>query len=222
MIVPRRPGARSQWAGWLALGVVAWSCGGSKKPGDAPEHKPPYWANSPTVCGVDEVREYFCDELVPQGSVLAPSAPYGDCPRQVDHHVGEIAPAPPVAVFDRSYTDWMRRRAPPGHSCCYSWCSLAKIVDPSTVNPSSRCGEALSMREQYCLAEPESGSSQPYASPLERCPAAIAPPAGAVFSAPAGALLDPQASFARRGQGFRECCYAWCSIAPPNTGLQGR
>jgi hypothetical protein len=216
---------------WHAAGVTAGalgalaavsSCAGRDKPAEPARHAGAVWANSPPVCGVDQVREYFCDELVPPGSSLPPADPYGNCPRQIEHHRGDIEPRPPVAVFDRSYTDWTRRRAPPGHACCYSWCSPLELADPAAIDPTARCRDALSFREQYCIPELESGSRMPVGQPLARCAPAIQPPRGAVFSTPAaGALLDPAASWQRRQQGFADCCYAWCSLAPPNTGLQG-
>ena len=44
---------------------------------------------------------------------------------------------------------------------------------------------------------------------------ALAPPAGSGFSVPKAAAFDSQASATRRAQGFKECCYGWCSAAPP-------
>ena len=100
----------------------------------------------------------------------------------------------------------------------------AQHSTPATTsdNPTARCREALSFGEHYCVNEPESGSSVPAAEPFSRCAAALQPPVGAIFQSPSpGALFDTAGSWQRRQQGFKECCYAWCSLAPPNTGLQG-
>jgi hypothetical protein len=40
------------------------------------------------------------------------------------------------------------------------------------------------------------------------------------FARPEAAPFDPAITGERRGQGFQECCYGWCSIAPPGTGLE--
>jgi hypothetical protein len=54
------------------------------------------------------------------------------------------------------------------------------------------------------------------AEPFNRCPGAISPPEGAAFSVPSAAPFDVPGTMARRSQGFRECCYAWCSKPPPS------
>ncbi len=69
------------------------------------------------------------------------------------------------------------------------------------------------------MAELEAGTSEPVGSPFDRCPAAIVPPAKVVFSAPEAALFDVQLTMTHRGKGQADCCYAWCSQAPPGSGL---
>jgi hypothetical protein len=172
------------------------------------------------VCAVDEVREYHCDELLPLQSALTAPPPFSNCPGSIDGHYGEIDPHPTVAVFDADYTTYIRRRMPPGHSCCYSWCARIPLADAAQIDPEARCHEALSMRETYCFDEPERGTTTPSAEPFSHCPRAIAPPMGVVFFAPDGALFDSALTATQRSQGLKQCCYAWCSIAPPNTGLQ--
>ncbi len=203
----------------LGLGVVA-ACHRSDA---APtgRHDSGYWAHSPVVCEVDEVREYYCDELLPRQSALPAAPPYEDCPGVVDEHVGELDPTPSVAVFDPSYTEHIRQRQSPGNSCCYSWCADVTLRDPARIDPRARCDEPGAIRESYCLDEPESGTRQPGPAPYERCPSAIAPPEVAVFFAPPGAVLDPEATAGRRQRGFRECCYAWCSVVPRGAAVQG-
>lgn len=71
------------------------------------------------------------------------------------------------------------------------------------------------------MSEPEQGSSLPAASPFDKCAAAVVPPAKAVFAVPEAAILDAQATGTHRSKGQSECCYAWCSQAPPGSGLQG-
>jgi hypothetical protein len=198
--------------------VLAGACGGG------PEAKTPndtaYWARSPEVCQTDEVREYFCDELLPLESALPAPAPYDNCPSTTESHVGVHQPLPPVAVFDKSYTAHIRKRMPPGHSCCYSWC--ARIDIGTDRSGETVCRDPRAFRESYCFDEPEHGTSLPAGGGFNSCPAAVVPPAGVAFARPKGALFDASASAEKRGQGFRQCCYAWCSIAPAGTGLAGR
>jgi hypothetical protein len=174
------------------------------------------------LCPVDQVREFVCDELLPRSSSLPAPEPFATCPGSVEGEFGELDPRRRVAVFDPSYTRHTRLRLPPGNSCCFSWCSRVKVVDANTVDPTARCRDPLAMRETYCFDELESGTSSPSAPPYARCPQAIAPPSSAVFYAPRGARLDPYLTATRRQFGFGQCCYAWCSVAPPNSGLQGR
>ena len=44
-----------------------------------------------------------------------------------DAAVPLIAEYVPVALFDEDYTAYIRRRMPPGHSCCYSWCGPIRL-----------------------------------------------------------------------------------------------
>lgn len=143
----------------------------------------------------------------------------------------------PAQAFSRAntasssrVTAWPRSiPATPGiHGCgcrrgtpaAVDWCSKLRARDSNQIDPNARCGAALAMRETYCFDELEGGASDPSRAPLERCPRAIAPPRGVVFYPPSGALLDSVLASQRRQQGFAQCCYAWCSLAPPNSGLQ--
>ena len=222
----RRPAAsRHAWAlFFVALGTLhAGACSASApKPTFEPPRDKRYWSNSPKKCGVDEVREYFCDELLPLASALPAPGPYENCPGSIEQHVGLHQPLPPVALFDEDYTGYIRRRMPPGNSCCYSWCGPIRIVSLADVAPNAGCGSPLAFRETYCFEEPEGGTNSPAGSPLDHCPVAIAPPEGAAFAVPKAAPLDPQASWQKRQQGFKHCCYAWCSTAPAGTGLERR
>ncbi len=199
-------------AGCLGLFLLA---GCSTAP--PPEAPPPagLWAHSPPVCGADEVREYDCEELLPRLHARPAPAPYEACPGSIESHAGLHGPRPPVALFDADFTAHTRRRMPPGHSCCYSWCTPLRIAQPSQVPARARCDGQHTLHESYCIDEPESGTSQPMARPFDRCPAALSPPEAAVFSAPPAAPFDVSGTLARRHSGFKECCYAWCSKAPP-------
>src|SRR5262245_56779394 len=208
----------------LALGaLIAGACSSAPpKSAAGPRRDGRYWSNSPKKCGVDEVREYFCDELLPLASSLPAPAPYDNCPGSIEEHVGLHQPLPPVALFDEDYTAYIRRRMPPGNSCCYSWCGQIRVVSLSEITQDGGCNNPLAFRETYCFEEPEGGTKAPAGSPFEQCPAAIAPPEGAAFAVPKAAALDPQASFQKRQQGFKQCCYGWCSTAPAGTGLERR
>jgi hypothetical protein len=194
--------------------MVAAGCSPEEPENGKPRHSE-YWSHSPPVCEVDEVREYQCEELLPLHSALPAPPPYDNCPGVIEGHIGEIDPTPKVAVFDGSYTEHIRKRQPPGHSCCYSWCAKVPLVDARLVDPSARCDHGRAMRETYCFDEPEAGSSTPSGASFPRCPGAIVPPEGEVFFSPPGALLDPVLTGQQRAQGFRSCCYAWCTVAPP-------
>jgi hypothetical protein len=201
----------------LAFGLVgagAASCS-QVEPENGKPHRSEYWSHSPPVCGVDEVREYYCEDLLPLRSSLPAPPPYDNCPGVVEGHIGELDPTPKVAVFDTSYTEYIRKRQPPGHSCCFSWCASVPQADPRAVDPSARCDHVRAMRETYCFDEPEGGTRIPGNNSYDRCPGAIVPPEGEVFFSPPGALLDPILTGQRRGQGFRNCCYAWCTVGPP-------
>ncbi len=137
----------------------------------------------------------------------------------MDDPASQYEPAPAYGLFDTSYTEYTRKRAPPGHSCCYSWCEKVKLADPSAPSVQNACRTATAFREEFCMAEPEGGASDGAGSPYDRCPAAIVPPRKAVFSAPDSAAFDAQATATRRSKGGTDCCYAWCSQAPPGSGL---
>jgi len=221
---PRRPRSSRKTLGLGLLAafalLLAEACTETQRPAVQSPASRVYWSNSPKQCALDEVREYFCDELVPLSSPLPPADPYDDCPGSLERHTGLHYPLPPVALFDRHYTGYIRKRMPPGNSCCYSWCGPIRIVSLSEVSPNAGCNGPLAFRESYCLEEPESGTSSPMNTPFERCPVAIAPPEGAAFSVPRAAPFDPQVSHQRRQQGFKQCCYGWCSMAPAGTGVE--
>src|SRR5262245_56328361 len=80
---------------------------------------PPQTARRAVNCKADEAREYFCDDLLPRSAALPAPAPYDSCPSTIDHPASEYDPPPTVGVFDVSYTEYTRKRAPPGHACCY-------------------------------------------------------------------------------------------------------
>ncbi len=210
----------SRWLGRAVRDGLSWLLAGACAVQD-PQNGSPRAEQGP-LCPVDQAREYACDELLPRRSSLPAPEPFANCPGSVDGDFGELEPRRRAIAFDPSYTRHTRLRLPPGNSCCYSWCSRVKLVDPSRVDPGARCREPLAMRETYCLDELESGTTQPSAPPYERCPRAIAPPPSVVFYAPSGALLDAFLTGERRQLGFAQCCYAWCSLAPPNSGLAGR
>ncbi len=197
----------------VAGGVV--SCGKTKP--SAPPAQGLAWSHSPAVCGQDEVREYFCDALLPLTSALPAPAPYSNCPSTIDHHEGYHEPRPPIAVFDKSYTGYIRRRNAPGNACCYSWCAGVEVKSLDDVLPQAGCGEPLVIRETYCFPTLEGGTSAPASDALPRCPVAIRPPEGKAFSVPPAAPLDLVSTNQRRAQGFDECCYGWCSHQPGGT-----
>jgi hypothetical protein len=198
----------------------AGACSKEQPPPFSPPGDKKYWTHSPKLCGVDEVREFFCDELVPLASSLPAADPYANCPGSIERHVGLHQPLPPVALFDEDYTAYIRRRMPPGHSCCYSWCGPIRLREPSEVLPNAGCNSPLAFRETYCFEQPESGTSRPAGAGFERCPIAIGPPEGAAFSVPKAAPFDQQTTWQRKQQGFRQCCYSWCSNAPVGTGVE--
>ena len=207
----------------VAVAVLgAGACAGEPPPPAGPPPHRTYWENSPKVCGVDEVREYHCEELLPLRSALPAPYPYTNCPGQIEDLPGKLDPRPTVAAFDVSYTAYIRRRMPPGHSCCYSWCARIPLADATKIDPQARCRDVLAMRETFWFDEPEKGTTDPSNPPYERCPRAIVPPAGEVFFQPPGALFDPVCTAGWRRLGLGYCCYSWCSRAPPGSGLQGR
>ncbi|HTQ02649.1 MAG TPA: hypothetical protein VMI54_02290 [Polyangiaceae bacterium] len=195
---------------WLA------SCGGSAP---APRGETGEAALNPPACGVDEVREFRCDALLPRTSALPAPEPFETCPSAIEVKDAVFPPRSGAGRFDAHRTERARRRAPPGTQCCYSWCGKLKVVDPDKVV--DRCREPLAFHESYCIAELEGGSKGALASePYGACPAAIRPPDAAAFSVPNGALLDYRLTAARRKANEPLCCYGWCSIAPPGTALE--
>ncbi len=170
---------------------------------------------------MDQTREFFCDDLVPSGGVPAPP-PYEGCPWTIEYAAGDYEPPPAVAVFDAGHTEQMRKRAPPGHACCYSWCSKLAVKAAGVASDQTSCQTSTAFREEYCVREPEAGTSEPAGSGYGSCPSALVPPAKAVFSAPAAASFDPTLTASRRSQGDPLCCYAWCSQAPSGSGLERR
>ena len=198
--------------GLCLLGGGLASCGKSEPV--APEAEAEHLANSPKICPVDQVREYFCDDLLPLVAALPAPPPYDNCPSSIEHHEGNHQPLPPVAVFDSSYTEYIRKRHPPGHNCCYSWCAPVAVKSLDDVLPQAGCTQPLAIRETYCMPTLEGGTSAPASDQLPRCPIAIQPPAGKAFSVPPAAPLDLVSTNSRRSLGFDECCYGWCSVQP--------
>lgn len=176
-------------------------------------------ALNPPACGLDEVREYRCDALLPRTSALPAPEPFETCPSAIEVKDAVFQPPSGAGRFDAHRTERARRRAPPGTQCCYSWCGKVKVVDPAKVV--DRCREPLAFHESYCIAELENGTKGAVASePYGACPAAIRPPDAAAFSVPNGALLDYRLTAVRRKANEPLCCYGWCSIAPPGTALE--
>jgi len=203
-----------------ALGLAALfvhGCGGKEVPvANADEIRAEL---QPPPCGVDEVREYRCDALLPRTSALPAPEPYETCPSALEVRDTMFPPASGSGRFDAARTERMRRRARPGQQCCYSWCSKLTVVDPGVVV--DRCRDPLAFHESYCIAELESGTNGSTAgAPYSACPAAIQPPAGASFSVPPGAFLDVKQTAERRKSQEALCCYDWCSHAPPGSALE--
>jgi len=200
----------------VMCGLLWQGCGsGSKRPAVSPHDA------RAALCAVNQTREFYCDDLLPLSAALPAPAPYETCPSSIETAVGQYEPPPKVALFDSSYTEYIRKRAPPGHACCYSWCSSFKLGDPRSPTAQTNCTTATAFREQYCMSEPEQGTSSPAVSPFDKCAMAVVPPAKAVFSVPEAALFDPSTTASKRKGGENDCCYAWCSQAPPGSGLQG-
>lgn len=171
-------------------------------------------------CAQDEVREYFCDDLLPLSSSRPAPEPYDNCPATADLRHGSFVAVGRVASFDPSFTAYTRQRVQPGHSCCYGWCAKVKVADPSHAAPST-CQDSSGLHESFCMRELESGTSAPAPSPYERCPIAVKPPEVVAFAAPGAALLDvAQTGQRRRELQLADCCYAWCSVPPSGTVLK--
>jgi hypothetical protein len=192
------------------------SCGGGK-PRDAAA--PGTDDDAPLRCEVDQTREYVCDNLLPLASAKPAPEPYQNCPGTVDVRQSVFEPLSTIARFDPAYTELTRKRVPPGHSCCYAWCTRIALGRSDEVD-SAICSDPNAMQESYCMVEPEAGVSESAGSPYDRCPAVIRPPAAVAFSAPKAALFDATRTGQKRQQGQNECCYGWCSKAPPGTGLR--
>lgn len=171
-------------------------------------------------CKEDEVREYFCDDLLPLSSSRPAPEPFDNCPATTDIRHGSFQAVGRVAAFDQRFTEYTRKRVPPGHSCCYGWCARVQIADPAQASPAA-CRDANGLHESFCMRELEGGTSLPGPSPFEHCPAALKPPEVAAFSAPNAALFDvSQTQQRRRDKQLADCCYGWCSIAPSGTVLK--
>ena len=171
-------------------------------------------------CAEDEVREYFCDDLLPLSSSRPAPEPYDNCPATTDVHPGTFKAVGRIAVFDRARTDYTRKRVQPGHSCCYGWCAKVTIADANQAAPLA-CRDSDGLRESFCMHELENGTSTPAASPFEKCPVAVKPPEVVAFAVPASALLDvAQTAQRRRETLIADCCYGWCSKAPSGTVLK--
>jgi hypothetical protein len=205
-------------APWL-LGASLWAlaaCGGSSnKPAASAERDE---NAAPPRCERDEVREYFCDTLLPLSSDDPAPEPYETCPGSIDVRGNTFVPTREEARFDVARTEWTRRRVPPGQSCCYSWCAKLVVASPDDADQAA-CTQPRAMRETLCVNEAEAGVSDAAAAPYQACAAALTPPAKVAFSAPKAALLDVGATGERRSQGLKECCYGWCSTTPLGTGL---
>ncbi len=212
--------SRRRARAWL-LGVsclVASGCGHAPiAPVIAPESD-----TAPAQCAKDEVREYFCDDLLPLFSARPAPAPYDSCPASSDIRAGNFPAVGRIAAFDLEYTAYTRRRVQPGHSCCYGWCAAVKTSNPSSAAPVT-CENSAGLREGFCMRELESGTSAPAASPFERCPSALKPPDVVAFAAPASARLDTaQTAQRRRETLLADCCYGWCSSTPAGTVLKAQ
>jgi hypothetical protein len=173
-------------------------------------------------CREDEVREYFCDDLMPLSSSRPAPEPYDNCQATANIRHASFEAVGHVAAFDQSFTEYTRKRVPPGHSCCYGWCAQVKVADPSLASPAA-CRDANGLRESFCMRELEGGTTGPAPSPFDRCPAAVKPPDVVAFAAPNSALFDvAQTAQRRRDKQLADCCYGWCSIAPAGTVLKAQ
>ena len=197
-------------------GILA-ACSGSQS---ATASAPGRQRDPSLPCAQDEVREYFCDDLLPLSSSRPAPEPYDNCPASTDIRHASFRAVGRVAAFDSSFTEYTRKRVPPGHSCCYGWCAKVELADPNLAAPAA-CRDASGLHEGFCMRELEGGTSQPAASPFDRCPVALKPPEVVAFAAPPSALLDAaQTNQRRRDKQLAECCYGWCSKAPSGTVLK--
>lgn len=208
----QRNGRGLRWLGWLVwIATLGCSCGT-----EAPPKKSGDKASGALVatCALDEVREYYCDGLLPMSTARGAPAPYEACPAGIEAPEGAYPRREHVARFDEAYTEWARRRAQPGHTCCYSWCAKLQVASAKDVAPYAGCDQAGVMRENYCFPELESGTSDPGPGELTRCPLAIRPPEASSFFVPKAAPLDISETNARRQRSDLACCYGWCSYVP--------
>jgi hypothetical protein len=201
----------------FSLALVAPSCSSSQPK----EAESPGEQEQPLRCEVDQTREYLCDNLLPLTSAKPAPEPYENCPAALDVRQSVFEPLSSISRFDAAYTEYTRKRVPPGHSCCYAWCTRVALANPEEAD-GSVCSDPNAMQERYCMVEPEAGVSESVGAPYERCPVAIKPPAGVAFSAPKAALFDAAQTGQKRQEGLHECCYGWCSKTPPGTGLRSQ
>jgi len=214
----RRDGARYLLLAGVgvALVCVISACSGGKQ--KAAETADDDMTGPPPACNLDEVREYWCDDLLPLISDKPAAEPYQTCPSNVPVKGNVFQATSTVARFDVPRTEWTRKRVPPGHACCYSYCSKLVLAEVDEVDPNG-CAQPNAMPERLCISTSEAGVSEAAAAPNEQCAEAVAPPPGVSFRAPKAAALDLRVTAERRGQGLSECCYGWCSRAPLGTGL---
>jgi hypothetical protein len=210
------------FAAWAALSawlaVVGPSCSTAEPPRAKEPKTDPNFA--PVSCERDQVREFYCDGLLPMSTALGAPAPYGNCPAGIESPPGVHPSRQRVARFDAAYTEWARQRAKPGHACCYSWCSEVQVRQVRDVPEHAGCNQPGAVRESYCMPELEAGSSNPADAPWDRCPLAIRPPEVIHFSVPKAAPLDFAMTGDRRSRGLTECCYGWCSRMPAGVLLE--
>jgi hypothetical protein len=211
-------GRRSRGRALLLVGVLGFAACQGAHSGTA--HDGARLLDLAVSCGEDEVREYFCDDLLPLSSSRPAPEPYDNCPASAEVRHGSFPALGSVAGFDPGFTAYTRKRVQPGHSCCYGWCAKLTIADPNHAAPSA-CRDAYGLHESICLREPEGGTSAPASSPFDHCPVAIKPPEVLAFSAPSSALLDTaQTAQRRRDLQLADCCYGWCSKTPSGTVLK--
>jgi hypothetical protein len=206
--------------GGALLGVLwgmAVACGGSTPDAARGASKD---VDLDVPCGEDQVREYFCDDLLPLSSSRPAPEPYDNCPSTSEVRPGNYKALDRLAVFDRNYTAYTRRRVQPGHSCCYGWCAKVTLADASKAAPAA-CRDSDGLPQTFCMREFETGTSQSAASPFGKCAAAIKPPEVVAFSVPSSALLDIAGTAKRRQDTLlADCCYGWCSQVPSGTVLK--
>ncbi|MGC4091442.1 MAG: hypothetical protein QM756_26895 [Polyangiaceae bacterium] len=171
--------------------------------------------SSALECSIDQVRESYCEGLVPLTTAVGAPPPYENRPAGIEAPSSGAYPARQrVARFDAKNTEATRRRVQPGHACCYSWCAALTVADPKDVLPYAGCTEPGAARENYCFPELEGGTKDPGPEPYARCPLAIRPPPTVSFSVPKAAPLDLTTTQAKRAAGEAACCYGWCSRMP--------